>query len=112
VALRPQDGESPPWIATCSADRTVRFWQPTIGRLVRFARLDSEPLAIAWLPDGSQLAVTSVDGHVRLLDPITLKITQDSAAIEGWAYSLAVHPGGKALAVGGARGELRRVDLR
>ena len=40
-----------PVIASASEDRTVRFWQPTIGRMVRFVRLPSVPLDIDWFPD-------------------------------------------------------------
>ena len=50
LAVRP--GESGlPMVASAAADRTIRFWQPTIGRMVRYVRLDAEPLDIAWLDD-------------------------------------------------------------
>ena len=36
-----------PWLASASDDNTVRFWQPTIGRMLRFTKLESIPTAIA-----------------------------------------------------------------
>ncbi len=42
LAVRPGEAkEAPPLLASASDDRTVRLWQPTIGRMVRFARLPS-----------------------------------------------------------------------
>jgi WD40 repeat protein len=109
LALRP--GDRPlPTVASASEDRTVRLWQPTIGRMVRFARLRSKPLDIKWLPDGSSIVVTCTDGHVRLIDPDTVEVTDDIPAVDGWAYSLAVHPTDGIL-VGGSDGQLRRVRI-
>jgi WD40 repeat protein len=110
IALRPGH-EGLPMIASVANDRTVRLWQPTIGRMVRFTRLDSNPLAVAWLPSGTHFAVACEDGHVRLIDPDTLEILQDTPAVDGWAYSLAVHPTDGSLLVGGQHGQLKRVEL-
>ena len=98
-----------PMIASVSEDRTVRFWHPTTGRMVRFAQLTSSPLAVAWLPDGSQVAVAAADGHVRLIDPDTVEIIHDMPAFDGWAYSLGVHPTDGSLLVGGRNGQLKRL---
>ncbi len=98
-----------PLVASVSDDRTVRLWQPTTGRMVRFAKLNTIPLAVAWLPDGSQVAVAAADGHVRLIDPDTVEIIQDIPAVDGWAYSLSVHPTDGSLLVGGRNGQLKRI---
>ena len=108
LAVRPAT-EGLPMVASISRDHTVRLWQPTIGRMVRFARLESPPLAVAWLPDGSLVAVTSTDGAVRLVDPDTAKVVRKMPALHGWAYSLAAHPEDGSLAVGGRNGALMRV---
>ena len=108
LAVRPAT-EGLPMVASISRDHTVRLWQPTIGRMVRFARLESPPLAVAWLPDGSLVAVTSADGAVRLVDPDTAKVVRKRPALDGWAYSLAAHPKDESLAVGGRNGALKRV---
>lgn len=108
LALRPV-AEGLPMIASVSDDRTVRLWQPTIGRMVRFAQLKSTPLAVVWLRDGSQVAVAATDGRVRLIDPDTVEILQEIPAVDGWAYSLAVHPTDGSLLVGGRDGQLKRI---
>lgn len=108
LAVRPAT-EGLPMVASISRDQSVRLWQPTIGRMVRFARLESPPLAVAWLPDGSLVAVASADGAVRLVDPDTAKVVRKLPALDGWAYSLAAHPKDGSLAVGGWNGALKRV---
>lgn len=111
IAVRP--GEWPrPTVATAGWDRTVRIWQPTIGRLVRFARLSSKPLAIAWTADGRQLAAACVDGKVRLIDPDTVEILAEHEAVDRWAYCLAAAPDGSGFVVGGAGGQVHRVSSK
>ena len=110
LALRP-GGEGLPMVASAAADRTVRLWQPTIGRMVRYIRLPVEPLDIAWLGNGPHLVACCVDGHVRVIDGDNVTVTQDRAAIEGWAYSLAAHPTDGSIVVGGAGGQVKRITL-
>lgn len=108
IALRPSP-DGLPMIASVSSDRSVRLWQPTIGRMVRFTRLKSVPLAVEWLPDGSRLAIASADGCVRLINPDTAEVIETLPAVTGWAYSLAAHPHDGSLVVGGRNGQLTRV---
>ena len=98
-------------IASAGADRTVRIWWPVVGRLVRFARLASEPLSIAWTPDGSRILAACRDGHLRVVDPQTVEIVTDTAVLDGWAHTVAVAPGGSLAFVGGAGGQLRCVRI-
>lgn len=109
LAVRPGD-HAIPYLASASADKTVRIWQPTIGRLVRFARLPVEPLSIAWTRDGQQLAVACVDGRLRIVNAATVKTTAELAGIDGWAYEVAVARDGS-FAVAGANSQLARVTL-
>jgi WD40 repeat protein len=109
LALRPGEGGLP-MVASAAGDRTIRFWQPTIGRMVRFIRLDAEPLNIAWLNDGSRIAAACVDGRVRVIDADNVTVTETMSAIEGWAYAIAVHPTDGSLLVGGAGGQLQRLQ--
>jgi WD40 repeat protein len=113
LALRPgQNGDALPVVVSVSDDRTVRLWQPTIGRMVRFVRLQRViPLAVAWTVDGNHIVVSCNDGHVRIIDPQSVEILHDIPALKGWAYSLAVHPAGGELAVGGENGEVKRVVI-
>ncbi|MCA9263091.1 MAG: hypothetical protein KDA60_04560 [Planctomycetales bacterium] len=101
----------PVTMASGSRDRSIRIWQPAIGRLVRFARLErAEPLALAWSPDGHWLIASATDGHAYVIDPATAEIKQDLAAVPEWGYSVVVTSQGEAI-VGGLEGELRRVAL-
>ena len=108
LAMRPGvDGL--PMIASAAGDRTIRFWQPTIGRMVRYVRLDAEPLDIAWLSDGSRIVASCVDGRIRVVDPDEVKVTQTLHAMDGWAYTVAVHASDGSILVGGSNGHLGRV---
>jgi WD40 repeat protein len=115
LALKPvkqnNDRSVLPVIASASADRTVRFWQPTIGRMMRFARLPSEPLAVAWLPDGTKLLASCKDGGVYQIDPNTVK-TKLVKKVKGWATSLVVSNDGKFAAVGTDRVAVISLDAR
>jgi len=111
LALRPGKSELP-MVASAAGDRTIRFWQPSIGRMVRYVRLASPPLDIAWLPDGARIVASCSDGRVRVVDAETVQVVADLQAIGGPAYSVAVHPTDASLVVGGKGGELRRVGPR
>lgn len=107
LAVRPGDAKVPT-VVSVSEDRTVRLWQPMVGRLVRFARLDTVPLAVAWSRDGTRIVTACKDGRVRVLDPDTMDVTATLDALDGVAYSLAVAPDGAVL-VGGQNGQVMRV---
>jgi PelA/Pel-15E family pectate lyase len=109
LAVRP--GDHPiPYVASASADKTVRIWQPTIGRLVRFARLPVEPLSLAWSVDGTSLAVGGTDGKLRIVDAATVQIKQEFDAIDGWAYEVIAAADGS-FVVGGTGGQLVHLVL-
>jgi WD40 repeat protein len=112
LAVRPgTDAKSPPMLVSVSEDRTVRLWQPTVGRLVRFARLDTVALAVAWSEKGDRIFAACKDGRLRVMDPDTLDTTDAPAAIDGVAYCLAVAPDGHVI-VGGSAGQVKRVAVK
>lgn len=82
-----------PLLASASEDRTVRFWQPSIGRMVRFHRFKSTPRAIAWTRDGRWLMVGCDDGKVFQLDPIQLT-TEELLLQNGSVLNLVVDMAG------------------
>ncbi len=99
-----------PQLASASVDGTVRIWQPTIGRLVRFARLPAEPTSIVWSRDDGRLAVGCSDGKLRIVNPNSAEIEQTLDAIEGWIFEVTAAADGS-FAVGGAGGTVARVVI-
>jgi len=110
LAVRPADSGLP-MVASCAEDRLIRFWQPTIGRMVRYIRLKSEALNIAWTNDGSRIMAACVDGQVRVIDPEELIVTQVLPAIDGWAYAIAVNPDDQSVALGGSNGQIMMLEI-
>jgi WD40 repeat protein len=79
--------------ATVSEDRTVRLWQPEIGRLMRFARLPSPPRAVAWSKGGAEVLVGCSDGHLRTLRADSMAIEDDRDGHAGPIHELVIEPG-------------------
>ena len=102
--------EGLPMIASVSTDRTVRFWQPTIGRMVRFAKLPAMPLDAAWATDGETIAVACEDGKLHIVDAANVKIVQSHDACQGWAYCVVAHPTDGSFAVGGENGRVVKIS--
>ncbi len=110
IAKHPSHQPSP-MIASASSDQTVRFWQPSIGRMVRFCRLSAEPIVIDWIPNGEALAVGCVDGSLHLINPDTAKIIKTVRTNLGWIFSMAIHPNDGSVALGGSNGMIQREQL-
>lgn len=108
LALCPAD-KALPMLASAAGDRTIRFWQPTIGRMVRYIRLDAEPLSIAWLNEDT-LVAGCVDGRLRIIDANNVKVTGSHHATDGWAYAVAVHPHDGSVVTAGTGGQLHRIE--
>ncbi len=88
-------------IVSVGQDKTVRFWQPAIGRLVRFARLDSIPLSVEWDHQSRYVVVGCEDGQVLVVDSQTAKIHHSQAVLPGPIYCIARHPKENRFAIGG-----------
>lgn len=104
LAFRPDVKEGPSILASVSEDKTVRLWQPIVGRLMRFAKLPSVPRTVVWLPSGEHLAVGCNDGVVRVLDFDELKTVQELAGEVGRIHAMALHAKDGKILVGGASG--------
>lgn len=107
LALQPATSGRP-MVASASNDRTIRFWQPTIGRMVRYIRLDTEPLKVAWIDD-FYLASVCTDGTVRVIDVANVKMSKRINILSGWAFAVDVHPITRDLVVAGEGGKIKRV---
>jgi WD40 repeat protein len=91
IAARPvAGGQVVDVIASISEDRTVRLWQPRIGRLMRFVRLTSIPRCMAWSPDGKKMYVGCNDGQVRVIDAETMDLVGEFDGLVGRIYDVAV----------------------
>ncbi|MDZ4849786.1 MAG: hypothetical protein SGI77_10855 [Pirellulaceae bacterium] len=102
IAPTPSDS-SLSMIATISEDRTLRIWQPSIGRLMRFIKLPSIPRAFAWSATGDRLYVGCNDGYLRVVDFESMKLLDEFEGIDGRVHDLIVDENRKqALVVGQA----------
>lgn len=108
LALQPNHSGLP-MIASVSDDKTVRFWQPTIGRMVKFARLKGTPLDLAWIKNGTRAVTTCDDGLLIIIDPVSVEVTDKIPGLSGWVYSLAVHPIDGSIVIGGANGQVKQI---
>ena len=106
VCQRPHVGNGPPVVASISDDRTVRFWQPTIGRMMRFARIDAVPLCGEWSTDGSLFLTGCSDGRLRVVDPQTAEVVDETPLSTSRLTSLSIHPHQEIVVVGTHSGEL------
>ncbi len=111
LAVRLNRGDALPVIASGSEDKTVRLWQPTIGRMVRFQRLPSAVTALAWTSDGSTIVVGCEDGRIRTVQADTLQTTQHPAANNAWITAIAVHPTESVILTGDSDGNIVKLPL-
>ncbi|MDZ4781839.1 MAG: hypothetical protein SGJ19_16430 [Planctomycetia bacterium] len=110
IIVRPPSDGKQSLVATIGADRTVRFWQPNIGRMVRLARLDSRPTAAVWSANGEVIHIACWDGRVRSVRAGDAELLREAKAIDGVAYAIAMAPDG-AVIVGGRAGQLTRLQV-
>lgn len=108
IALRP-NGSGLPMIVSVGGDKTVRFWQPTIGRMVKFARLKGSPLDVSWMNNGTKVVTSCDDGRIYIVDPDSVEVTAEIQGLSGWVYSLAVHPTDNCIVIGGVNGQVKRI---
>ena len=98
-----------PVIASGSEDATVRIWSN--NAVESLTDTDGRAFAVAYSPDGTQLAVGGDDGaHLR--DADTGQRLQRLRADDFLATSLAWSPDGTQLAVGGDDGQVRMYDRK
>jgi WD40 repeat protein len=119
IARSPSDS-NPPVMASIGDDRTIRFWRPSIGRMMRFIRLDkTHPTVMAWTPDGRSLFVGTRSGAVLEINPTNALpinervLSRDFPAAvnsDDWITALAVSSQ-HAIACGTAMGQVIQVTM-
>ncbi len=111
VALRPDVEGSLPLMVSGGEDRTIRFWQPTIGRMVKFKRIASPANFVVFSPDPRFAVAGCRDGAVRVINVSTLESRAVPTGVDGWVNCLVMLPNSQVAIVGGSDGSVRRVDL-
>lgn len=105
LAVRPSlADEKMMFLGSIGEDRTIRLWQPLIGRLVRFARLSSVPRCLAWTADGQQILIGCNDGRLRIVDFESMDVTHEIPAVDDRIHELVLAGDSKSVLVAGAKG--------
>ncbi len=91
-------------IATISEDRTLRLWQPKIGRLVRFVRLPSVPRSLVLSADATAIYVGCNDGVMRVVEVENLQVTREIQGLQGRIHEMVIDPLNEHLLVAGEGG--------
>jgi len=99
---------------TISDDKTVRFWQPSIGRMVRFYQMKSAvPLCLAQAVNrtgGFEVTVGTSDGRIITVDYKTAKVQFEKQVSKVGIEVIAKHPHKEAWMTGDSAGVLRLVS--
>ncbi len=95
---------APKMVVSASNDYSIRFWQPAIGRMVRFVRLDSIPNCVVWDRSGKLAIAGCRNGEIVLIESANARIKQTIDAKVGWVNCLAISADGYRLFVGGVDG--------
>ncbi|ORX75402.1 WD40 repeat-like protein [Anaeromyces robustus] len=62
------------YLATASADKTVRIWDSRAGKCIHVIPTSGENINICWSPDGKQIAVGNKEDLISFIDTRTHKV--------------------------------------
>jgi WD40 repeat protein len=113
LAFKPAGGagSAPATAASGSEDRTVRIWQPGIGRMVRIVRgFEGPVLSLVYSRGGERIFCADDTGTISAVDAGSDQVLYSWKAHPGWIYRLALSPDGATLASGDWSGKVRRWD--
>jgi WD40 repeat protein len=103
--------EPNPVVASFGRDRTVRFWHPSTGRMIRFKQFDAQPRRLVWSASTLTTIVGNTAGQLHWLDWKTSKVLATKPVSNGWIESLAISPDGNSILVGDDAGKLLMTDV-
>ncbi len=106
LAVQPGRND-PPKLASASEDRTVRCWQPAIGRMIRFVKLESAPRRVAWHGQEHLLAACD-DGTLVEIDAQSMRVVRTFRTTVRPIYELVIV---ESRAIVGGEGGLSYVSL-
>ena len=102
-----------PWVATGSADKTVRLYDTDSHDLIRIYKGPKDFVtALAFSPDGKALAVASLDGAIRIYSTGSLRLMRQLTGHKSRVGALAFSPDGTILASAADEGIVRLWDAK
>ena len=105
--------EHGPWIATGSADMTVRLYDVDTHDLQRVYKGAKDFVTgLAFSPDGKSLAVASLDGSIRIYSTTSSRLQKQLTGHKSRIGALAFSPDGNILASAADEGIVRLWDAR
>ncbi|WP_371724263.1 WD40 repeat domain-containing protein, partial [Dolichospermum sp. UHCC 0352] len=74
-------------MASGSADKTIKIWDVTTGKVLNTLKDNESRLIVGFSPDGKQLASGSFDNTIKIWDVTTGKVLNTLKGHEGWVRS-------------------------
>jgi WD40 repeat protein len=107
MRLPPRSAAGSPWLVSIGGDRTVRLWQPLLGRLVRFYRLPAaQPTCLAWSEPHGGILVGDSSGQLSMIEPASGRLRWSGSVGDSWHFAIAPHPTTAVIVFGATRGRI------